>query len=166
MGTAVPQRAFVGLGSNLDDPVRQVETAMAELDALPCTRLVRRSRLYRTKPVGPADQPDFINGCAEVETCLDAHALLRELLALEQRHHRVRTRPNGPRTLDLDLLLYDQTTLDTPELQLPHPRMHERAFVLVPLAELAPQAMIPGHGQVATLAARVGTADVHACEDA
>jgi 2-amino-4-hydroxy-6-hydroxymethyldihydropteridine diphosphokinase len=156
--------AFVGLGSNLDDPERQIETALAALDALPSTRLVRRSRRYRTEPVGYADQPDFVNAVAELETGLDPQALLHQLLALEQAHRRVRGRRNGPRTLDLDLLLYDGRQLDEPGLTLPHPRMHERAFVLVPLHEIAPQADVPGHGRVSALLARVDTRGVVPCE--
>ena len=125
---------------------------------------MRRSQLYRTRPVGYADQPDFVNAVAEVETQLEPRVLLRELLALEQRHRRVRGRRNGPRTLDLDLLLYDCLELDAPELKLPHPRMHERAFVLMPLHEIAPQAEIPGRGWVSALLAAVDTSGVGPCE--
>jgi 2-amino-4-hydroxy-6-hydroxymethyldihydropteridine diphosphokinase len=159
-----PHRAFVGLGSNLDDPVQQVETAIAELDALSSSRVVRRSRLYRTRPVGCADQPDFVNAVAELETRLQPRVLLRELLALERRHRRVRGPRNGPRTLDLDLLLYDGQELAEPELTLPHPRMHERAFVLMPLFEIAPQADIPGHGRVSAMLAGIDTSGVALCK--
>ena len=164
MISARPHRAFIGLGSNQDDPVRQVETAIAELNKLSSTRLLRRSQLFRTRPVGYADQPDFVNAVAELETRLEPRVLLRELLALEQRHGRVRGLRNGPRTLDLDLLLYDSLELDEPELTLPHPRMHERAFVLLPLHEIAPQADIPGHGSVSALLAAVDTSGVAPCE--
>jgi 2-amino-4-hydroxy-6-hydroxymethyldihydropteridine diphosphokinase len=160
------QVAFVGLGSNLDHPVRQVEAALAELARLPETRLVRRSSLYRTRPVGYADQPDFVNAVAELETALAPRALLDALLALEQAHGRVRSIPNGPRTLDLDLLLYDELVHADLQLQLPHPRMHERAFVLVPLAEIAPQAPIPGRGRVADLLATLDRTSVARCESA
>ncbi|MBV8032187.1 MAG: 2-amino-4-hydroxy-6-hydroxymethyldihydropteridine diphosphokinase [Betaproteobacteria bacterium] len=135
--------AFVGLGSNLDNPVRQVESALGELDTLPQTRLLKRSSLYRTAPVGYADQPDFINAVAQLETELAAERLLEELQAIESRHGRVRTFPNAPRTLDLDLLLFGEVVLRSERLTLPHPRMHERSFVLDPLREIAPDLKIP-----------------------
>jgi 2-amino-4-hydroxy-6-hydroxymethyldihydropteridine diphosphokinase len=131
--------AYVGLGSNLEDPARQVETALQELDRLPHTRLVKRSSLHRTEPVGYADQPDFINAVAQLETGLPAERLLAELQEVEARHGRARSFPNAPRTLDLDLLLYGNARIASPELTVPHPRMHERAFVLKPLLEIAPQ---------------------------
>ena len=164
MVSAHPHRAFVGLGSNLDDPERQIETALAALDAVPGTRVVHRSRRYRTKPVGYAHQPDFVNAVAELETGLEPQALLQELFTLERAQRRVRGRRNGPRTLDLDLLLYDQRELDEPGLTLPHPRMHERAFVLVPLHEIAPQASVPGRGRVAALLGQLDTCGVVPCE--
>lgn len=139
-------QAFIGLGSNLDDPVRTVEAALGELDRLPGTRLVSRSGLYRTAPVGLAAQPDFVNAVALVETALGPAELLAALLEVERRHGRVRTVVNGPRTLDLDLLFHGDACVDQPGLQLPHPRLHERAFVVVPLAEIAPEQPIPGHG--------------------
>lgn len=135
--------AYVGLGSNLADPARQVETALQELDGLPHTRLVKRSSLYRTKPVGYADQPDFINAVAQLETGLPAERLLDELQALEARHGRERSFPNAPRTLDLDLLLFGKLVLRTDRLTVPHPRMKERAFVLDPLREIAPDLELP-----------------------
>ncbi len=144
-------RAFIALGSNLQDPVAQVTQAFAGLAALPATRLIRRSSLYRTAPVGYDNQPDFINAAAEVETDLDALSLLRALLALETSHGRERPFPNAPRVLDLDLLLYDDQVMHTPELTLPHPRLHERGFVLFPLAEIAPDLEIPGKGRVGEL---------------
>jgi 2-amino-4-hydroxy-6-hydroxymethyldihydropteridine diphosphokinase len=124
---------------------------MDELEALSGTRVRRRSSLYRTAPVGEPDQPDFINAVVQIETTLDPLELLAGLLAIERRHGRVRNSRNAPRTLDLDLLLYDDRTMDAPGLQLPHPRMHERAFVLLPLAEIAPDLSIPGRGLVAAL---------------
>jgi 2-amino-4-hydroxy-6-hydroxymethyldihydropteridine diphosphokinase len=135
--------AYVGLGSNLEDPARQVEAALDELDHLPHTRLVKRSSLYRTKPVGYADQPDFINAVAQLETGLPAERLLDELQALEARHGRKRSFRNAPRTLDLDLLLFGDLVLSTERLTLPHPRMRERAFVLDPLREIAPDLELP-----------------------
>lgn len=145
-------RAYIALGSNLRDPVAEVTRAFTELDALPGTRLIRRSSLYRTAPVGYDNQPDFINAVAEVETSLTPLELLHAILQLENQHGRERPFPNAPRVLDLDLLLYDDVAMHTADLTLPHPRMHERGFVLLPLADIAPELEISGHGQVAGLA--------------
>ncbi len=131
--------AYVGVGSNLNDPRAQVLQAFTELDGLPNTRVVRRSSLYRSAPMGHAAQPDFVNAVAQVETGLPAERLLAELQAVEARHGRERSFPNAPRTLDLDLLLYGAARIASPALTVPHPRMHERAFVLKPLLEIAPQ---------------------------
>ncbi len=144
-------RAFVALGSNLQDPAAQVTRALRELNDLPGTRVVQPSSLYRTAPVGYDNQPDFINAVAEVETSLSPMELLRSLLALEDSHGRERPFPNAPRVLDLDLLIYDDLIMQSPELNLPHPRMHERGFVLLPLAEIAPDLLIPGRGKVSQL---------------
>ncbi|MDX9706640.1 MAG: 2-amino-4-hydroxy-6-hydroxymethyldihydropteridine diphosphokinase [Azospira sp.] len=141
--------AFVALGANLADPVAQVRAALAALDRLPQTRLVAASSLYRTAPIGLAGQPDFINAVAALDTALAPTALLDALLAIETDFGRVRTGKNGPRTLDLDLLLHGETRGDTPRLTLPHPRLHLRAFVIAPLAEIAPDCRIPGRGSVA-----------------
>ena len=130
--------AYVGIGSNLQDPRAQVLAALEELDRLPHTRVVKRSSLYRSAPVGHAAQPDFVNAVAQLETGLPAERLLAELQEVEARHGRERSFANAPRTLDLDLLLYGNATLALPGLTLPHPRMHERAFVLKPLLEIAP----------------------------
>ncbi len=135
--------AFVGLGSNLADPVRQVEAALDELDRVPQTRLVKRSSLYRTKPVGYAAQPDFVNAVAQIETGLPPERLLDELQAIEARHGRERSFPNAPRTLDLDLLLFGKQVVQTERLTVPHPRLRERAFVLDPLREIAPDLELP-----------------------
>jgi 2-amino-4-hydroxy-6-hydroxymethyldihydropteridine diphosphokinase len=143
--------AYVGLGANLDEPRRQVEGALSELGTLPRTRLLKASSLYRSAPLGYANQPDFVNAVAALETGLDAPGLLAGLQAIEARHGRSRSFANAPRTLDLDLLLFGDSTIDTPELKVPHPRMHERAFVLSPLLEIAPQATIPGRGAARTL---------------
>jgi 2-amino-4-hydroxy-6-hydroxymethyldihydropteridine diphosphokinase len=145
--------AFVGLGSNLDDPRHQVAGALAELSALPQTRLLEASSLYRSSPVGYASQPDFVNAVAKLDTSLEAMRLLEALQAIEARHGRRRSFPNAPRTLDLDLLLYADRKLDSAQLTLPHPRMHERAFVLKPLLELEPGLSIPGRGEVRALLA-------------
>jgi 2-amino-4-hydroxy-6-hydroxymethyldihydropteridine diphosphokinase len=144
-------RAAVALGSNLEDPEAQVNRGFEELAALPDTELVARSRLFRTAPVGYVDQPDFVNACAVVETALAPRTLLESLLAIEQRHGRVRAIPNGPRTLDLDLILYGDRVIDEAGLKVPHPRAHERMFVLNPLYDAWPDAVIPGRGPVRDL---------------
>lgn len=143
--------AWIGLGSNLDDPFLQVQTALQELAQLPQTRLLRASRLWHSKPMGPQDQPDYVNAVAELETSLEPLALLDQLQALEQSHRRVRLQHWGPRTLDLDLLLYDQQQINHPRLQVPHPGLTQRSFVLAPLAELEPELLIPGHARVSQL---------------
>ena len=143
--------AFIGLGANLGEPQRQVREAFRQLDAIPHTRLVRASSLYRSEPLGYADQPSFVNAVAQVATGLPAERLLAELHAIEARHGRSRSFANAPRTLDLDLLLFGNAVLDSENLKLPHPRMHERAFVLLPLVEIAPDAEVPGRGPAKTL---------------
>jgi 2-amino-4-hydroxy-6-hydroxymethyldihydropteridine diphosphokinase len=130
--------AYVGIGSNLDDPRAHVMRAFDELDRLPHTRVVKKSSLYRSAPVGYANQPDFINAVAQLETGLPAERLLAEMQGVEASHGRQRSFPNAPRTLDLDLLLYGDLRLSGASLTIPHPRMHERAFVLKPLLEIAP----------------------------
>jgi 2-amino-4-hydroxy-6-hydroxymethyldihydropteridine diphosphokinase len=159
------QTAYVALGSNLRDPVRQVMDAFEELARLPDTRLTARSSLYRTAPVGKVDQPDFINAVARLETGLPAQSLLDRLLEIEREHVRVRTERNGPRTLDLDLLLYGTQRIDLPGLTVPHPRMQERAFVLVPLAEIAPGLELLGAGRVQELVARADARAVQRLAD-
>jgi 2-amino-4-hydroxy-6-hydroxymethyldihydropteridine diphosphokinase len=152
--------AYIGLGSNLAEPRSQVESALGELDALPRTRLVARSSLYRTAPVGYAAQPDFVNAVAAVETGLGAHELLHELQALEAAHERRRSFPDAPRTLDLDLLLFGDEHIADRGLVVPHARMHERAFVLAPLVEIAPDAVIPGRGAARDLLERCRDQDL------
>ena len=150
-------RVYIGLGSNLVDPAAQVQRALAALDALPQTRLLQASSLYRSAPVGYLDQPDFINAVALVETQLAPHALLDALLALEKDNGRTREFKDAPRTLDLDVLLYDDLVLHEVGLTLPHPQMHKRAFVLQPLLEIAPDCLIPGVGSaVQAMAACMG----------
>ena len=139
----------IGLGANLNEPAAQVEYALAELDRLPSTRLLAHSSLYASAPVGYVDQPDFINAVAQVETTLAPRALLAALLDIEHRHCRERSFRNAPRTLDLDLLLYGNAHFHEEGLTLPHPRMHERGFVLLPLLEIAPDTLIPGRGRAA-----------------
>lgn len=147
--------AFIALGANLGDPQAQLVSALQTLVRLPHSRLVRHSDLYRSKPVGYSDQPDFINAVAQLKTRLSPRALLNHCLDLEQHHGRRRTFRNAPRTLDLDLLLYNGLVMHEPGLTLPHPRMHERAFVLQPLVEIAPHCVIPGLGNARQLLARL-----------
>lgn len=157
---AATAEAFVALGANLDNPVRQVKQALSELDDIERTRLVAASSLYRTAPVGYADQPDFINAVARLQTELSPHQLLDALHDIEARHGRRRSVRNAPRTLDLDLLLYGTLLISEDALTLPHPRMHERAFVLLPLAEIAPDVAVPGLPPLPQLIAKVGPGGV------
>ena len=152
-------RAFIALGSNLGDPRQQVLDAMDALQRLPDSRVLQRSRLYRTPPWGVLDQPDFINAVVAIDTGLSPHALLDALHAIEQQAGRVRLERNGPRTLDLDLLYMDGVRINDAQLTVPHPRIAERAFVLLPLADVAPELQLPA-GTVAELLARV---DIHGC---
>ncbi|HEY0335071.1 MAG TPA: 2-amino-4-hydroxy-6-hydroxymethyldihydropteridine diphosphokinase [Stenotrophomonas sp.] len=149
--------AHVGLGANLGDAPATLRSAIQALEKLPQTRLLAASRLYRTAAWGRTDQPDFVNAAATLETGLGPEALLDALLALERDHGRERTEGErwGPRTLDLDILLIDEQCLDLPRLQVPHPHLHERVFALAPLAEIAPDAVIPGHGTVKAALARI-----------
>jgi len=139
-------RACVGIGANLGDAAAEVRAAIGALAALPGSRLLGASSLYRTAPVGYGPQPDFINAAALLETTLSPHALQAELQAIECSRGRVRTFKNAPRTLDLDLLLYGDRIIGDAQLEVPHPRLHERAFALAPLVELDPDAVIPGRG--------------------
>jgi 2-amino-4-hydroxy-6-hydroxymethyldihydropteridine diphosphokinase len=152
--------AYIALGSNLQDPVKQVSRAFDALAQLPATRLLLRSSLYKTAPVGYDNQPDFINAVAKIDTLLEPTVLLRQLLAVEATFGRERPFPNAPRVLDLDLLWYDQIAMHTPELILPHPRMHERGFVLLPLAEIAPDLILPNGKSVVELATQYQQSDI------
>lgn len=145
--------AFIGLGGNTGDPAAVLREALIQLDALPGSRLLRSSPLYRTAAWGITEQPDFINAVAALRTTLAPQALLDALLRIEQQHGRDRSREHrwGPRSLDLDLLLYGQRQLEQPGLRVPHPHLHERAFVLVPLGRIAPDVHIPGRGRVCDL---------------
>lgn len=145
------QLAYVALGSNLDGPVRQVRSALAELDGLEDARLLAHSPLYRSPPLGPGGQPDYVNAVALLETTLDPHQLLDQLQAIEQRHGRERGVRWGPRTLDLDLLLYGAQRIASPRLHVPHPELGKRAFVLVPLHDIAPDLQLPGLGPLVDL---------------
>ena len=147
--------ACIGLGANLGDAKASVRQAIAALDLLPATRLLRASKLYRTRAWGQTEQPDFINAAVVLETGLGARELLDRLLGLERDFGRVRVEGDrwGPRTLDLDLLVFGDAVIDEPGLQVPHPRLHQRAFALLPLAEIAPDVSIPQVGIVGALAA-------------
>jgi len=144
-------RAFIGLGSNLESPVEQVLSAQKALDTVEDTKVIQHSSLYSSPPMGPQDQPDYINAVSEVETTLLPHALLDALQTIEQQQGRVRLRHWGERTLDLDLLLYGQDSISDERLTVPHPGIKDRAFVLYPLAEIAPELEIPGQGDVPNL---------------
>ena len=143
--------AFIGLGSNLEEPIQQVRTALEELNEINLTSVVQHSSLYRSDPVGPAGQPDYINAVAEIKTRLEPMPLLRALQSIEQDHDRVRIQRWGPRTLDLDLLIYADQKIDEPDLIVPHIMIAERSFVLFPLAEIAPDIQIPGLAPMAEL---------------
>jgi 2-amino-4-hydroxy-6-hydroxymethyldihydropteridine diphosphokinase len=148
--------AFVGIGANLGDARANVQDAIARLARLPHTRLLKHSASYRTAPIDSSG-PDYINAVACVDTELDPHALLAALQDIEQAHGRERPYRNAPRTLDLDLLLYGSEIVDTATLAVPHPRMLERAFVLAPLLEIAPDAAVPGKGAARDRLAAVAT---------
>lgn len=153
-------RAYIGLGSNLNDPQTQIKTALGQLADLDRCRLLKASSLYLSPPMGPQDQPDYINAVALLRTTLSAESLLDGLQAIERQHARVRDRHWGPRTLDLDLLLYGQAVINSRRLTVPHPGMAERNFVLYPLAELDPQLVIPGQGTVKALLAQCPDTDL------
>jgi len=161
-----PVVSCVGLGGNVGDVAHALSQALAALDALPRTRLLRASRFYRTPAWGRREQPDFINAAATLETTLSARELLDGLLDIERRLGRERSTDGsdrwGPRTLDLDLLLHGDAVIDEPGLRVPHPHLHERAFVLLPLADIAPDAIIPGVGTVAQALAALDASGIEA----
>jgi 2-amino-4-hydroxy-6-hydroxymethyldihydropteridine diphosphokinase len=149
--------ACIGLGANLGDAAQTLRAAFAAMAVLPLTTLRARSQLYSTPAWGNEDQPAFVNAAALLDTGLEPTALLEALLGIERDFGRVRDAAVhwGPRTLDLDLLLYGEAVIDLPQLKVPHPYLHERAFALLPLAEIAPEAMIPGQGRVRDAAMRI-----------
>jgi 2-amino-4-hydroxy-6-hydroxymethyldihydropteridine diphosphokinase len=157
-------RAFVGLGGNIGDVAEAFASAAAQIDDLPGTQLLRVSRRYRTPAWGMAAQPDFLNAVAMLETRLPARELLDALLGIERAHGRERATETrwGPRTLDLDLLLYGGATIDEPGLRVPHPHLHERAFVLKPLLDIAPGISIPGQGLARDLPAAMAAGGIEA----
>jgi len=162
--TTQTHTAYVALGANLADPLAQVRAAIKALTELPDARVLRVSSLYRTTPVGIHGQPDFINAVAALATTLAPAELLAALFAIEERFGRRRDFHHAPRTLDLDLLLYDEQVIDTPFLQLPHPRMHLRAFVIAPLTEIAPDCRIPGRGEARAWLPAVGMQHIERLE--
>lgn len=140
--------AYIGLGSNLENPQQQVLTAIEDIRAIKQSHLLLQSSLYHSPPMGPQDQPDYINAVVAVETDLAPHALLDALQQIEQKHGRIRKRHWGERTLDLDILLFADMVIDDERLSVPHPGIAERAFVVYPLAEIAPDLQIPGLGSL------------------
>lgn len=152
--------AYIGIGSNIDGPTERVRRAAEALERLPRTRVTALSPLYLNPPMGPAEQPHYVNAVAAVSTELEPRRLLDLLHGIEAAHGRVRQRHWGPRTLDLDLLVYGDEVSDDPELTLPHPGLGERAFVLVPLADIAPDLEVEGLGPVSALLSGVPVADV------
>jgi 2-amino-4-hydroxy-6-hydroxymethyldihydropteridine diphosphokinase len=151
-------RAYIGMGSNLADPASQMRRARAALAAVPEVQIRATSPVYRSPPMGPVDQPDYLNAVLAAQTGLAPLSLLDTLQAIERQQDRQRGRHWGPRTLDLDLLLYGEQVLITERLQVPHPGVHERAFVLYPLADIAPDLHVPGHGRVDELLKSVSAA--------
>ena len=148
--------AIIALGSNLDNPAEQVRQAAQRIAELPEMVSFRLSSLYVTAPVGYAEQPDFINAVAQIDTNYSAFELLRELQNIEQQFGRVRTFQNAPRTLDLDIIDFNHENVNAPDLILPHPRAHLRGFVMLPLAEIAPDYVIGEYGSAADIAANLG----------
>ena len=153
-------RVYIGLGSNLDEPLKQLNSALEHLAGIPEITLLEVSSFYRSKPVGPRDQPDYINAVALLETDLTPEALLDQLQAIEDDHGRERKVRWGARTLDLDILLVEDVMIRTTRLIVPHPQMHHRSFVLFPLDEIAPAAVIPGQGIVRDLLEKIDTSDL------
>lgn len=154
---AKQELVFIGLGSNLDRPVEQLKSARLAISVLPQVEEVNFSSLYLNPPMGPQDQPDYVNAVMAIMTGLPALKLLADLQTIESEHGRVRTCRWGARTLDLDILLYGQQQISVPELTVPHPGLAERAFVLCPLYEIAPELNIPGKGKIADLLAHCST---------
>ncbi|MCP4409734.1 MAG: 2-amino-4-hydroxy-6-hydroxymethyldihydropteridine diphosphokinase [Gammaproteobacteria bacterium] len=161
---SVPERGidiYIGIGSNIEDPISQVTRALDELRQLRKTAFLSRSALYRSPPMGPADQPDYINAVARLRTLLPPLKLLDELMEIERTHHRKRTEQRwGPRTLDLDILIYGDQQIDHTRLTVPHSGMQRRAFVLYPLQEINPDIHIPGRGPIGTLIAQCPRGDL------
>ena len=164
----MPQTHFavIALGSNLAEPARQVRAALSVLEAHPQIQIEKTSSLYVTAPVGYDDQPDFVNAVCSVRTSLDGVSLLAVLNRIEADFGRKRTFRNAPRTLDLDIIDFDGISSDDPHLTLPHPRAHERSFVMKPLAEILPDFVLGRHGRAADLAAALGEEGIRLLEEA
>lgn len=145
------ETVYISLGSNLDNPQQQVTRAIEEIEQIAETQVTNLSPWYRSSPMGPQDQPNYINGVAELRTDLTPHQLLDALQAIEQSHRRIRAERWGPRTLDLDILLFGSHVIQQPRLQIPHPGMTERNFVLIPLADIAPDLVLPNGTTLVTL---------------
>lgn len=152
--------SYIGLGSNLEHPTEQLTRALHSLQRLPASELRACSGFYRSRAVGPGNQPDYLNAVVQLDTLLQPTQLLEHLQSIEQRQGRQRQERWGPRTLDLDILLFDQLTLNTPKLQLPHPRMHLRSFVLAPLHDICPRLRLPNGTPLSELLATVDTSDL------
>lgn len=159
------ETAYIGLGANLGEPVKAIRAAFEAIDRLPSTRALARSPLYRSAPIDSSG-PDYVNAVLAVSTRLTPQELLARLQGIEVEHGRERPYRNAPRSLDLDLLMHGERLIDSPDLTLPHPRMHERAFVLRPLADIAPDLTIPGHGRIEQLLTRVASQRVHRLDKA
>jgi 2-amino-4-hydroxy-6-hydroxymethyldihydropteridine diphosphokinase len=153
-------KVYIGLGSNLNDPQSQLKKAIISLEMVPSTTVERTSSFYKSKPVGPQDQPDYINAVVELDTELSAQVLMNYLQGIENEQGRVREQKWGPRTLDLDILLYGDEIIQGEHLEIPHVEMHKRGFVLVPLDEISPDCVIPGVGSVHALLQQVNTDDL------
>ncbi len=159
-------RVYVGLGSNLDRPVRQIREACGKLAKIPETNLVACSPLYRNPPLGPAGQPDFVNAVAALDSGLEPYRLLQELRAIEMEHGRVRNDVRwGARTLDLDLLLYGEKVIKDERLTVPHPGIVDRSFVAYPLYAIAPELVVPGKGRLADLVSALSDSDLVPVEE-
>lgn len=153
-------KVYIGLGSNLNDPLSQLKKAIISLEMVPSTSVSKTSSFYKSKPVGPQDQPDFVNAVVELDTELSAHVLMDYLKGIENAQGRVREQKWGPRTLDLDILLYGDEIIQGEHLEVPHVEMHKRGFVLLPLDEISPDCVIPGIGSVQKQLHQVNTDDL------
>lgn len=157
--------AYIGLGSNLSNPHQQILSAIGELSSTPGIHVVGQSSLYVSAPMGYTEQPDFINAVVALRTPLPAETLLKTLLCIEQSHGRIRAFTNAPRNLDLDLLLYGNERIEAADLSVPHPRLHERAFVLLPLIEISPEVRIPGKGRAKDWVEKCGNQSIRRLAD-
>lgn len=156
---------YIGLGSNIDQPCLQIKKAIAALNNLPDTKVITDSGYYKSRPMGPEDQPDYMNAVVELETALDARQLLKQCQQIEQQQGRIKKRHWGERTIDLDILLYADMQLSTDELTLPHPGICERDFVYIPLLKLKPEVVIPGKGMLKALVESSVKSDVNSAAE-